>query len=88
MEWGHLDNCIEAVDDPYCYSLGWLKGQRLDGLNFSDADAVRAVGRAECERLQATYHFTDLEVTVGRHVFRTPIYMRRSLDAILGRGPA
>jgi len=87
LEFAHLDGCIDAVDDPYCHSLGWLKGQRLDGTNMSDAEAWRARGKAECRRIQETYNFIDEEVTVGRHVLSTPVYLHKSLAAALGKGP-
>mmetsp|Transcript_79077 Transcript_79077/g.232170 ORF Transcript_79077/g.232170 Transcript_79077/m.232170 type:complete len:341 (-) Transcript_79077:46-1068(-) len=87
VRWEHLSDCMSAVDDPICYSLGWLKGQRLDGTNMSDIPTWRAKAEAECRRIQDTYHFIDEEVTVGSHVFNTPIYMQKSIRAILGTGP-
>jgi len=84
MRWEHMDGCIDAVDDPYCYSLGWLKGQNLDDTDMSDVAAWSAKGKKECQRIQDTYNFLDEEVTVGHHIFNTPEYLRTNARTVLG----
>jgi len=84
MAWEHMDGCIDAVDDPYCYSLGWMKGQNLDDTDMTDTAAWSAKGKRECQRIQDTYNFMDQEVTVGNHIFNTPVYLRKNLRTVMG----
>jgi len=63
----HLDCPYYVYDDLYFYSLGWLKGQRLDGSLMSNATAWEALARKECDRIQETYNFTDDEITMEKH---------------------
>mmetsp|Transcript_71929 Transcript_71929/g.166509 ORF Transcript_71929/g.166509 Transcript_71929/m.166509 type:complete len:297 (+) Transcript_71929:86-976(+) len=85
--WTHVRNCIDIVDDPYCYSLGWLKGQgSWDEALTKNITRWEQRAEQECERLQEEFHFDDEEVTVGKHVFSTPLYFRRTLNSLRGRG--
>jgi len=88
LTWAHLDTCLDVGDDPYCYSLGWLKGQRLDGALLTDNDAWEALARSECERIQQTYRFLDEEVTVANHIHNTARYLRGAGCAMRGGCPA
>jgi len=83
--WNHARDCIDVVDDPYCYSLGWLKGQSLDGALIKNKTAWHLLAKSECEKIQDEFHFVDEEVTVGRHVESTPIYFSRTWCALTGR---
>mmetsp|Transcript_78933 Transcript_78933/g.183106 ORF Transcript_78933/g.183106 Transcript_78933/m.183106 type:complete len:302 (+) Transcript_78933:112-1017(+) len=85
--WTHVRNCIDIVDDPYCYSLGWLKGQgSWDEKAMMNVTGWREIAKQECDRLQAEFQFDDEEVTVGRHVFSTPLYFRRTWNSLQGSG--
>uniref|UniRef100_A0A7S0AK62 Uncharacterized protein n=1 Tax=Pyrodinium bahamense TaxID=73915 RepID=A0A7S0AK62_9DINO len=87
ITWTHARSFIDIVDDPYCYSLGWLKGQNLDGALMSNRTAWEEVARRECEMIQEEYRFDDEEVTVGRHIFTTPVYFKQTWNSLKGAGP-
>jgi len=86
--WTHMRGCIDLIDDPYCYSLGWLKGQQLNGFLMANVSAWNALAKIECQKIQDEFQFVDAEVTVGRHVMSTPVYFERSWCAVTGRCPA
>jgi len=79
-----LDHCTDRQDDPYCYSFGWLRNQRLDSAMMANRTAWKEVGKSECKRLQRKYQFLDEEVTVGRHVTDNVWIFRKTLCAITG----
>jgi len=84
ITWNHIDHCVDLIDDPYCYSLGWMKNQRLDGRLMSNYSAWKALGVAECEAIQEEFDFQPEEVTVGRHVALTPFYFKGAYCALYG----
>mmetsp|Transcript_55532 Transcript_55532/g.153732 ORF Transcript_55532/g.153732 Transcript_55532/m.153732 type:complete len:309 (-) Transcript_55532:76-1002(-) len=86
ITWNHVRNCIDVIDDPYCFSLGWLKGQSLDGSLLTNASAWNELARQECAKIREEYAFNDEEVTVGRHVFTVPVYFRRTWNSLKGTG--
>jgi len=86
ITWNHVRNCIDVVDDPYCYSLGWLKGQNLDGALITNASAWNELAKQECAKIKEEFAFDDEEVTVGRHVFSTPLYFRQTWNSLKGTG--
>jgi len=86
ITWNHLRNCIDFVDDPYCYSLGWLKGQGIDGSLMSNTTAWEEKAKQECARIQEEFHFDDEEITVGRHIMTTPLYFKQSWNSFQGNG--
>lgn len=86
--WNHARDCIDLTDDPYCYSLGWLKGQNIDGTLMKNKTAWHLLAMSECQKIQDEFQFVDEEVTVGRHVESTPIYFSRTWCALTGRCPA
>eukprot|EP00930_Biecheleria_cincta_P049143 TRINITY_DN3438_c0_g1_i5.p1 TRINITY_DN3438_c0_g1~~TRINITY_DN3438_c0_g1_i5.p1 ORF type:complete len:314 (-),score=43.74 TRINITY_DN3438_c0_g1_i5:264-1121(-) len=83
----HLDAPNYAYDDPYCWSLGFLKNQGLDGNLISNYEAWKAIGQEECRKIQAEYNFTDEEMTVADHVDYNPTINAKSKCAA-GLGPA
>mmetsp|Transcript_116164 Transcript_116164/g.189202 ORF Transcript_116164/g.189202 Transcript_116164/m.189202 type:complete len:337 (-) Transcript_116164:83-1093(-) len=86
--WTHVRDCIDVVDDPYCYSLGWLKGQNLDDvMKLRNMTAMNAKAKSECENIQDEFRFVDEEVTVGRHVASTPVYFRKAWCSLDGDCP-
>mmetsp|Transcript_38789 Transcript_38789/g.71825 ORF Transcript_38789/g.71825 Transcript_38789/m.71825 type:complete len:343 (+) Transcript_38789:91-1119(+) len=86
--WTHVRDCIDVVDDPYCYSLGWLKGQNLDDvMKLRNMTAMNAKAKSECENMQDEFHFIDEEVTVGRHVESTPVYFKKTWCSLDGNCP-
>jgi len=86
LTWNHARNCIDIVDDPYCYSLGWLKGQNLDGSLLTNKTAWEELAQDECQGIKEEYGFDDEEVTVGRHVFTTPLYFKQTWNSLQGTG--
>lgn len=86
--WTHARDCIDVVDDPYCYSMGWLKGQNLDGALMNNKTAWHLLAKSECQKIQDEFQFVDEELTVGRHVESTPIYFQRTWCALSGECPA
>jgi len=87
ISWSHTRNCIDIVDDPYCYSLGWLKGQGgWDESLMDNHTAWEQLAREQCDKLQAEFHFDDEEVTVGKHIFSTPLYFKRTWNSLQGTG--
>merc|ERR1719210_2641634 len=82
--WTHVRDCIDIVDDTYCYSLGWLKNQRLDGSLMSQKESWHALAKSECQQIQDEYQFVDEEVTVGRHVMSTPVYFKKTWCSLTG----
>jgi len=64
----HLDSNSFIADDPYCFSLGWLKGQHLDGSLMSNNTAWEALAERECEKIQAEERFPEELHTVRHHV--------------------
>jgi len=88
IAWDHLNSCVDLIDDPYCYSLGWLKNQRSDSHLMSNYTAWKAIGRSECEAIQREFDFQPEEVTVGRHVMRTPLYFKGAYCALYGGCPS
>mmetsp|Transcript_116157 Transcript_116157/g.189181 ORF Transcript_116157/g.189181 Transcript_116157/m.189181 type:complete len:334 (-) Transcript_116157:100-1101(-) len=86
--WTHVRNCIDVIDDPYCYSLGWLKGQNLDDvMKLRNMTAMNAKAKSECENIQDEFRFVDEEVTVGRHVESTPVYFKKAWCSLDGNCP-
>mmetsp|Transcript_116161 Transcript_116161/g.189197 ORF Transcript_116161/g.189197 Transcript_116161/m.189197 type:complete len:336 (-) Transcript_116161:100-1107(-) len=86
--WTHVRDCIDVVDDPYCYSLGWLKGQNLDDvMKLRNMTAMNAKAKSECENIQDEFRFVDEEVTVGRHVESTPVYFKKAWCSLDGNCP-
>jgi len=88
ITWNHLDHCVDLVDDPYCFSLGWLKNQHPQQHLMSNYTAWTELGKAECAKIQEEYQFMDEEVTVGRHIFSTPLYFKGAWCALYGGCPA
>eukprot|EP00930_Biecheleria_cincta_P048474 TRINITY_DN3376_c0_g1_i9.p1 TRINITY_DN3376_c0_g1~~TRINITY_DN3376_c0_g1_i9.p1 ORF type:complete len:318 (+),score=43.13 TRINITY_DN3376_c0_g1_i9:83-1036(+) len=86
--WNHARDCSDIVDDPYCYTMGWLKGQNLDGAVMKNKTAWHLLAKSECQKIQDEFQFVDEEATVGRHVESTPIYFSRTWCALTGRCPA
>jgi len=84
--WNHARDCIDLTDDPYCYSLGWLKGQNIDGALMKNKTAWHLLAKSECEKIQDEFQFVDEELTVGRHVESTPVYFSRTWNSLTGRG--
>lgn len=82
----HIDAFNYAYDDPYCFSLGFLKNQGLDGSLMSDYEAWKAVGQEECRKIQAEYNFSDEEMTVADHVNYNPTISKGS-ECAAGLGP-
>mmetsp|Transcript_76225 Transcript_76225/g.176866 ORF Transcript_76225/g.176866 Transcript_76225/m.176866 type:complete len:312 (+) Transcript_76225:50-985(+) len=83
----HVRSCIDVVDDPYCYSLGWLKGQgHWEESLMDNKTAWQKVAQQECARLKEQFQLDDEEVTVGRHIFTTPEYFRRTWSLLRGTG--
>jgi len=64
----HLDANSYLADDPYCFALGWLKGQGVDGSLMANATAWRALADRECAKIQAEEQFPDELHTVAHHV--------------------
>jgi len=69
-DWGSVTSSSQDCffykqDDIYCYTLGWLRNQRLDSSKISNSTAWLELGGQECEAMQTKYNFTDEETTVG-----------------------
>jgi len=69
----HLDNIWGSYpyDDGMCYAEGWLKGQSLDGLDFSDTSAMYERAGRDCEKMRQRNNWTgfEREVTAGTMAF-------------------
>lgn len=83
----HLDAPNYVYDDPYCWSLGFLKNQGLNGSLMSSYDAWKAIGHEECRKIKAEYSFSDEEMTVADHVNYNPTISAKS-ECAAGLGPA
>jgi len=69
-DWGTVTSLSQdcgfyTQDDIYCYTLGWLRNQRLDSSKLSNSTAWLEMGGEECELLHGKYNFTDEETTIG-----------------------
>jgi len=73
----HLDypGCYLA-DDAYCWTLGWLKGQGLDGTLMSNKSAWDAVTDRECKKIgdALSSYLPEENHTVYRHVMWNRIW--------------
>jgi len=85
--WSHVDADNYWYDDPYCYTLGFLKNQNVDGSLLHNYSAWKAIAKSECDKWQAEYNFAPEELTVGSHVAYNPTIMEESHCAG-GGGPA
>jgi len=64
----HLDCIHMRGDDVYCHAMGWLRNQRLDFGQISNATAWRALAEEECRGFQRKYNFTKDEISLGKHI--------------------
>jgi len=84
VSWAHVDDFIDLTEDVYCHSLGWLKGQRLDGAYLARKASWEALASAECQRMFDAYHFGESDMTIVNHLTSRTGYMRGTLCALKG----
>lgn len=84
----HIDCEYYHYDDLYFYSLGWLRGQRLDGSKLKNATAWEELAAQECQRLDDTYHFRPEELSIHQHGNSGDnlVFMQKSICAFSGDG--
>jgi hypothetical protein len=63
----HADCGFYAYDDFYFYSLGWLRGQGLDGRKLSNATAWEEQAANECKKMKEEIQPTPEETTLLYH---------------------
>mmetsp|Transcript_43801 Transcript_43801/g.77528 ORF Transcript_43801/g.77528 Transcript_43801/m.77528 type:complete len:300 (+) Transcript_43801:71-970(+) len=62
-------------DIPYCYALGWLRGQpRLAGTDPSNFTAWEELSKAECRNLKELEDFDDDAETISMHILTDTAY--------------
>mmetsp|Transcript_110806 Transcript_110806/g.313404 ORF Transcript_110806/g.313404 Transcript_110806/m.313404 type:complete len:269 (+) Transcript_110806:77-883(+) len=83
----HADAANYIYDDPYCYTLGFLQNQGLDGSLISNYTAWLEVSRRECQKIQDEFNFSDMEVTLGYHIHHNP-KISMGVQCAAGMGPA
>merc|ERR1740120_432031 len=87
----HIDHASYLADDAYCWTLGWLQGQGLDGSLMSNKPAWDALIQQECNKIGQALaeEFPEENHTVYRHVIWNRDWPQRlQCNIVEGQAPA